>query len=148
VFDERYVGVIMNKIIKVICAISFVLLCKSVYAADHPRVGPGGIQSEDSRLWNAILKAINSGQVEQVQSAISTCEQAKHAACVTIINTQDSVYKRTPLHWAVIGNKSTAIVRELLNHGARVDLKDSSGKTPLDYAVSSDIRQELGEKTH
>jgi hypothetical protein len=39
----------------------------------------------------------------------------------------------TPLHWAV-HNAKTSMVRLLLKRGARVDIKDDQGKTPVDIA--------------
>lgn len=39
----------------------------------------------------------------------------------------------TPLHWAV-HNAKTSMVRLLLKKGARVDIKDDQGKTPVDIA--------------
>ncbi|KAF3218392.1 hypothetical protein TWF679_000920 [Orbilia oligospora] len=51
----------------------------------------------------------------------------------------DSVdrYGRTPLVYAV-WNRNLAMIRLLLNSGARVDLEDKVGGTPLSYAICSE----------
>lgn len=40
----------------------------------------------------------------------------------------------TPLHWAAYHGKK-AMVQRLISHGARVDIQDNKGQTPLDIAV-------------
>lgn len=52
------------------------------------------------------------------------------------VNSQALITKRTPLHEAVYyGNEQDEVVHILLNAGADPNLKDSDGKTPLDYAI-------------
>lgn len=45
--------------------------------------------------------------------------------------------KRTPLHYAVIYNSSTAVLTLLLKKGVAIDGQDDEGVTPLHYAVYS-----------
>ncbi len=49
----------------------------------------------------------------------------------------------TALHIATILGKGE-ITKELLNHGAYPDKRDSNGKTPLDYAVSNNNQELVG----
>lgn len=41
---------------------------------------------------------------------------------------------RFPLHWATIGNNSTAIVKLLLDHGANPNARNTAGRTVLQEA--------------
>ena len=54
-----------------------------------------------------------------------------------IINQQDNIFKRTPLHFAAIYNKHKSI-RWLLNHGADTSLKDRFGKLPDEHKYCDD----------
>lgn len=45
------------------------------------------------------------------------------------VNFQDPKH-RTPLHWALRNGADAAMIRLLLEHGARGDIKDSDGRTP------------------
>jgi ankyrin repeat protein len=42
----------------------------------------------------------------------------------------------TPLHWAAL-NGQTMIAEMLINKGAKTEVKNSDGSTPLDYAAKS-----------
>ena len=50
------------------------------------------------------------------------------------INRQDTVFGLTPLMQAIKAGRSEA-VKLLVDAGARLDLKDSEGRTAADYAV-------------
>ena len=56
---------------------------------------------------------------------------------VSDVNVQDAD-GNTPLHWAVdtshASDKYVSIIQALLNKGARIDIKNKSGKTPQDMA--------------
>lgn len=58
---------------------------------------------------------------------------------VKVLNWHDSDGK-TALHWAVI-NKQFDLADVLLALGADINQVDSSGKTPLDYATGSSLRE-------
>ena len=47
---------------------------------------------------------------------------------------------RTPLHSAVLGGSKTMVKRLIgLGHGAAVHVRDTTGKTPLDYAAERNL---------
>jgi Ankyrin repeat. len=46
------------------------------------------------------------------------------------VNYQDG-HGRTALHWAIIHNNE-ALIQKLLEHSARVDIKDNKGYLPFD----------------
>lgn len=59
------------------------------------------------------------------------------------VNQRDTgTKKRTALHWAA-EKGYTAVVRELLEHSADVTIRDAEGKSPVDYANSTDIEDLL-----
>jgi ankyrin repeat protein len=54
------------------------------------------------------------------------------------ISAPDDTYGMTPLHFAALF-QNVAVAKILLEAGANVTLKDKKGKTPLDYAESSEM---------
>jgi ankyrin repeat protein len=61
-------------------------------------------------------------------------------ANVNTIMSNGHGYLRTPLHCAV---DNPRLVRSLLRAGARVDIKDTRGETPLDLAVRSGVKESV-----
>ena len=55
-----------------------------------------------------------------------------------LIDALDGYYENSALHYAAQGGKIEA-VKVLLKHGAIIDLKNKSGKTPLDLANKQEI---------
>ncbi|WP_103327997.1 ankyrin repeat domain-containing protein [Bacteroidetes bacterium endosymbiont of Geopemphigus sp.] len=45
-----------------------------------------------------------------------------------------SCFSETPLHWAV-NNINAEAIKTLLERGANIEVKDDTGKTPLDVTV-------------
>ena len=75
--------------------------------------------------WRTLYTAVQKGDVQDVE---------KHLLLGEKINEKNSTYGWTPLHKAVaMDNKE--IVKVLLDHGARTDLKDQWGQTPLELAT-------------
>lgn len=54
----------------------------------------------------------------------------------------DGKVKRTALHWALYEKKTNA-AQELIDRGARTDIKDAAGKTPSDLIVKPHLGLEL-----
>jgi ankyrin repeat protein len=86
-------------------------------------------------------------------AAIGNIEAVKqHLAAETNVNTKDNKGDQTPLHYAsVMGHKE--IVELLIDNGADVNLKCSTGDTPLDWAMNfnhtetADLLRKHGGKT-
>jgi ankyrin repeat protein len=75
-----------------------------------------------------ILLAAATGKVEDLQQELKA---GKH------VDTRDSEFRRTCLHWAVLG-KHDGVVQLLLTHGAdRNAVEPSQGRTPLLDAVAA-----------
>ncbi len=74
---------------------------------------------------DAFIQALQQGNLEKVQELLTAGQEAN------AILDDDG---HTPLHYA-IGNKHVAIIKTLLDHGAKTDCQDAQHHTPLDYAV-------------
>jgi WD40 repeat protein len=71
--------------------------------------------------------------------SVSDIEIFLRAGCNINERDRNPEYRRTALHWAISKGSKLAI-KKLLETGARKDIPDVSGKTPLDYA------KELGDR--
>lgn len=88
----------------------------------------------DSNGRTAIHDASISGDAIALNKLLSSKD-------ISFINIKDN-QNNTPLHHAVLNNRSEAI-DALLNKNARVNEKNSEGKTPLDIAFSLSEKSKL-----
>lgn len=101
------------------------LIRRPAGSASEPRT-PGGPNPGD-RAASALVTAARSGDVERVK---------KELEGGAVIDAPDSSGGRSALHWAAREDK-TEVIAVLLEKGAKVEVKDRAGKTPLCIAAES-----------
>lgn len=90
------------------------------FGADH--------RIRNSYGWSALFYYTHHGSVEMIDTLLAAGADINDTA-----NVDPSHAGSTPLMWAAYMNR-TAHLQALLKHKPRLDLRDGSGKTALDYA--------------
>eukprot|EP00117_Sycon_ciliatum_P033006 scpid13348/ scgid4769/ Ankyrin repeat domain-containing protein 55 len=87
---------------------------------------PGILNQKDKRGRTALHVAVSSEGTPDMLQHILSCSECD-------VNATDA-RKTTPLHWAAVSNRPD-VAMALLNHGAKVMMRDSFSMTPLHYSI-------------